>query len=65
MFLNVLRLFRSKQKMQAQIDLLNSQVFAMKRYISELETRNKEMQSRLRVIEQLHDISQSNHKKSY
>ena len=51
--------------MQMQIELLNSQVFAMKQYISDLESKHKEMQNRLRVMEQLHDISQSNHKKSY
>lgn len=65
MLLNVLQFFRSKRKMQMQIELLNSQVFAMKQYISDLESKHKEMQNRLRVMEQLHDISQSNHKKSY
>ena len=65
MLLNVLQFFRSKRKMQMQIELLNSQVFAMKQYISDLEIKHKEMQNRLRVMEQLHDISQSNHKKSY
>ena len=65
MILNVLQFFRSKRKMQMQIELLNSQVFAMKQYISDLESKHKEMQNRLRVMEQLHDISQSNHKKSY